>query len=72
MEWGERDSKIRRRGQEVGFPEVLWVDLYLCKESNLENANKEGMGSCDWSEERICAKEGKDVSVVKRRERRDM
>ena len=47
MEWGERDSKIQRRGQEVGFPEVLWVDLYLCKESNIENANKEGMGSCD-------------------------
>ena len=35
-----------------------------------ENANKEGVGSCDRCEGRVCTKKREDVSVVKRRKRR--
>ena len=45
---------------------------YLWKESKWENANKEVVESCDRGKERVCAKKGEDVSIIKERERRSI
>jgi len=37
-----------------------------------ENANKEDVRLCNWDKGKVCAKEDKGVSVVKRGERRDV
>ena len=42
------------------------MNPYLQKESKQENTNKEDVRSCDRCEERVYAKEGKSVSIVKR------
>ena len=68
MKWEERGSKIWRRGQGIGFSEVPQVDSYLWKESKWEDADKEAVGSYNWSEEKICAKEVEDIPTVKKRE----
>jgi len=47
------------------------MNLYLWKESEWENANKESIESYNRGKEKVCAKEGKDVFVVKRRKKRD-
>ena len=48
------------------------MDLCLWKKGEWENADKEDIGSCDWDEERICAKEEKGIFIVEERERRDV
>ena len=44
------------------------MDLYLWKEDDWENANKEDVRSCDRCKRRICAKKEEDISIVKRKE----
>ena len=48
------------------------MNPYLWEESKQENISKKDVGSCNKSKERICAKKGKDISIVKRRERGGM
>ena len=66
--WTGKNSKVWKRGQEIGSSKILQINLYLWKEGKWENANKEVVGSCNRGERRICIEEGKGVSVVKRRE----
>ncbi len=46
------------------------MDKSVQEEAVREDANEEGMGSCNRSKRRICAKEGESISAVKRRKRR--
>ena len=41
------------------------MDKSVWKEAIREDTNKKGVRPCDRCEGRVCAKEGKDVSVVK-------
>jgi len=45
------------------------VDLYLQKESKWEDANKESIGLCDRSKEKVYTKKEKGISIIKGRER---
>ena len=42
------------------------------KRKQVKEYQQKNMRLCDKGEERVCAKEGKGVSVVKERERKDM
>ena len=70
MEQRERNSKIWRRGQKIGFLKVSQVDSGFWKESKWKDANKKEIRSYNRCEERICIQEGEDISIVERRERR--
>ena len=56
----------------IGSLKVPQVDLYFQKESKWKNANKKGIELCNKGEERICAKTGKYISAVKRKEGKDI
>ena len=45
-----------------------WIKVFG-KKTVREDANKEGVGSCDRCKEGVCSEEGKGVSIVERRER---
>ena len=72
LKWRRRSSKIRRRSKEVSTKIFSLVDSYVWKETDWKNADKKDMGSCNWDKEKVCAEEGKDVSVVKEGERRSV
>ena len=47
------------------------MDQDIWEESKWKDIDKENIGSYHWHEERICAKEGKGVPIVKGRKRGD-
>ena len=51
---------------------LLQVDPSLLEKNQQIDAHQKVMGSCYWNEGRFCAKEGKSISVVERREREGM
>ena len=65
-----RSSKIRKRSKEVSTKIFSLVDSYVWKETEWKNTDKKDMGSYNWDKGKVCAEEGKDVSVVKEGERR--
>jgi len=48
------------------------MDPYLLEENKWENANKKVVELYNKSEERVCAKKRKGISIVKRRKKRGM
>jgi len=62
-------SKVRSRSNKVGAKEVSPMDKGIRKEEVRKDADKEGVGSCDRCKEGVCSEKGKDVPIVKRRER---
>ena len=44
------------------------MDKGIWEEAIGENANKEGVGSCNRCKGRVCSEEGEGVSTIKRRE----
>ena len=70
--WERGSKKVWRKDQEISSSKVLEVDTYLWKESEWENTNKEGMKLCNRNERRVCAEQREDISIVKRKERKDM
>ena len=65
-----RSSKFQRRGQEIGSSKALQVDLYLWKEIKWEYVNEKNVWLYNRYEGDICAKKGKGVPTVKKRERK--
>ena len=61
---GVRDLGWGERSKEACTRTISLVDTCFWKESKWENADEKIIGSCNRSEERICAKEGKDISTV--------
>ena len=47
------------------------MDLCLLIESKWENANKEVVELCNRDKEEVCAKKEEDITIIKRKERRD-
>ena len=72
LEQEGESSKIQRKDQEIGFSKALQMKLCLWKESKWEDADKEVVGLCNRDKRRICAKEGEDVSIIKRGKRRNV
>ena len=68
--WREKSSKVRGRSQEISSSKILQMDSYLWKENKWEDANKEAVWSYNRSEERIYAKKGEGISIIKKGERR--
>jgi len=58
-------SKIGRGSKEDGAGKVSSMDQSIWKETIRKDANEEGVGSCNRSEEEVCAKEGKGLPIVK-------
>ena len=48
------------------------VEKSIWKERARKNASAKGLGSCDRVKRGVCAKKGKGVFIVKRREKRDI
>ena len=73
--WRRESSEVRGRCQEIGsfgFSKVSQIDLCLWEKSKWENAGKENVRLYNWVKEEIYTKKEKDLSVVKRGERKDV
>ena len=68
--WGRRSSKVRSGGEKVGSRKVSPVDKNLWQKTVRENAYIKNLRSHNRHEGRVCAKEGKGISIVKERKRR--
>jgi len=69
LEWREESSEVRERSQEIGILKILQVNLCFWEESEQKNTDKKNMGPYNRCEERICTKNRKCISIVKREER---
>ena len=70
MRQRERSSEVRRRSQEAGTENVPQVNLCLWQESQWIDTYKETMKLHYQYKERVHAKEGEGIPIVKRREER--
>ena len=70
--WGEKDSGIWRGSQKISNSKVPQVDPCLWKKSEWEDTNEEVVGSYNKGEGRVCTEKEEDVSIVEKRERKDI
>ena len=48
------------------------MDKGIWEETIRENADEEGVGPCDRGKRGVCTEEGKDLPIIKERERRSV